>query len=153
MSNRIITGLCRNKPKASASPVHQTGHAEGLLSAFSVLMRSDNQTLMMDWRVTPMREACLSSSEIIQLGKSTLTRRGTRPGRVALSQSRNSPMSSPSSKRRSSSSAVIVAFCFFVSCPAWRQLLTAVIVSLPLKQISRPDAVLWRGRLFPMSRV
>ena len=33
-----------------------------------------------------------------------------------------------------------------------RQLLTPVVVSLPLKQISRPDAVRWRGRLFPMSR-
>jgi hypothetical protein len=43
-------------------------------------MRSDNQTLMMDWRVTPMREACLPSSDIIQLGKSTWTRRGTRLG-------------------------------------------------------------------------
>ncbi len=99
MPNRIITGLCRNKPKA-------LGHLS---------IRRGQKNLMMDYRATPTRKACLSSSEIIQLGKSTLTRRGTRPGRVALSQSRNSPMSSPSSKRRSSSSTVIVAFCFFIS--------------------------------------
>ncbi len=85
--------------------------------ADSALMRSASQTFTIDCRVTPMRFASRSSDWIIQVGKSTLTRRCDRPGRSARSQSRNRLMSSPVSNRRSNSLALIVSFCFAISCP------------------------------------
>lgn len=129
------------------------GYRTRTKKAFSVLMRSDKQSLMMDCRGSPIRDSLFMKFENHPTWQIHVDAARHETSRVALSQSRNSPMSSPWSKRRSSSSAVIVAFCFVISCPASRQLLTPVVVSLPLKQISRPGGARWRRPLFPMSRV
>lgn len=49
--------------------------------------RSEIQTLMMDWRVTPNLLASLSNEWTIQLGKSTLTRSCSWSGLLALDKS------------------------------------------------------------------
>lgn len=89
-----------------------------LTSPCSTFILSDIQTFIMDCRVTPMRFAYESSESIIQFGRSTFTRRCPKLGRCAFLVSRNSEMSSPSSKRRSSSLAVIVDSFFAISCPS-----------------------------------
>jgi len=63
-----------------------------LLAAFSS-RRSTSQSLIIDWRVTPMRLASLSSESITQEGKSTLIRFCFWFGRLALDKSRSSIMS------------------------------------------------------------
>lgn len=49
--------------------------------------RSAIQTLMIDWRSTPRRRASRSSDSIIHAGKSTFTRRCSRPGGRAADMS------------------------------------------------------------------
>jgi len=69
--------------------------------------RSAIHILMSVWRVTPRRRASRSSASTTQPGKSTLTRRTSRPGRRDLDQSTNSAMSSPSSNLASNALALI----------------------------------------------
>ncbi len=69
--------------------------------------RSAIHTLMIDWRVTPRRAASWSSDSIIQVGKSTLTRRCCCAGRRSVVRSRLGERSLPSSNFRSNVLAFI----------------------------------------------
>ena len=79
--------------------------------------RSAIQTLMTDWRVTPRRLASRSSFSIIHEGKSTFTRRCSRPGRRAAGRSRAAITSSPASKRSSNSSVLILLINLHLFAP------------------------------------